>query len=253
MHVCVCFVLRFALTVFIIFLQLVTFESLSTFIQYMNSYDSNSPFGDFSQNDLPTCESGKNGGYVGIGCAEDGTFALQYFTDAYCQQPSGSTYDSLDSLNSAMSTYKSCAGIYNAGNDYSLAYYLLSISESCSSLDSGYCEDNEAMKNRRSSSSSGAHLNLGTFAGKSWLTKLKFAVGGLLLLGSFVIFTGILFTNRRRRRALLQRKYRQSRRDSSSRKKSSRSKSKSSRKGSSRSRSRVKGDSDAQRDRGVYA
>jgi hypothetical protein len=224
-----------------------TVESLSTFIQYMNSYDSNSPFSDFG--DLAMCESGKNGGYVGVGCADDGTFALQYFNDAYCQQPSGSTYDSLDSLNSAMSTYTGCAGIYNAGSDYSLAYYLLSISETCSSLDSGYCVDNDAMKNRRSSSSSNSHLGLaGTFAGKSWLTKLKFAVGGLLLLGSFVIFTGILFTNRRRRRALLQRKYRQSRRDGGSRKKSSRSKSRS-RKGSSRSRSRVKDD----HQRGVYA
>jgi hypothetical protein len=226
--------------------QFVTVDGLSNFISYMSKYDGNNPF---SGNDyLPLCEQ-KNGAYTGIGCASDGTFAVLYFNDAYCQQPSGSTYDSLSSLNQAMTTYSGCAAISASnGNGNSLSSYLISMSESCSSLDSGYCADNEAMKGRRSSSSSGPHLNLSSsLAGKSWLTKLKFATGGLLLLGSFVIFTGILFTNRRRRRALLQRKYRQSRRDGS-RKKSSRSKSKS-RKSSSRSRPRVKDETTE----GVYA
>lgn len=237
-------------------MQFVTVDGLSNFISYMSQYDANNPFGDNAQgddenggdyDDLPMCEQ-SDYGYIGVGCADDGTFALQYFDDAYCLQPSGNTYNSLDNLNQAMSTYTGCSGIWYNGDDNSLSYYLMSMSESCSALDSGYCRDSGTMKERQSSSGSYHHLGLnGNLAGKSWLTKLKFAVGGLLLLGSFVIFTGILFTNRRRRRALLQRKYRQSRRDGS-RKKSGRSKSKS-RKSSSRSRSRVKSD----RAEGVYA
>lgn len=136
-----------------------------------------------------------------------------------------------------MKTYKNCAGIWyngDGGDDgYTLPQYLISMSESCSSLDSKYCTDSSAMKDRKSHSGSSG-LSIGrTIANKTWVTKLKYAVGGLLLLASFVMFTGILFTNRRRRRALLQRKYRQSRQ-----KRKHRSKSKSRK--SSRSRSRVK-------------
>jgi hypothetical protein len=62
--------------------------------------------------------------------------------------------------------------------------------------------------------------------------------GAFLLISSFVMFTGILFTNRRRRRALIQRKYRQTSRSSrgedKARKSGSRSKS---RDASKRSRS----------------
>jgi len=43
----------------------------------------------------------------------------------------------------------------------------------------------------------------------SWVTKLKYVIGGGFLLASFIMFTGILFTNRRRRRAMMMRKYRQ--------------------------------------------
>jgi len=245
---------------------------LSEFIYYLSQYDSNNPFGDNyvadddaaagdddaaygddgqyggqdSYQDLPQCEQGENG-YVGLGCADDGTFSLQYFQDEYCLQPAGQTYDRLKSLNRALKNYKSCSGIwYNdgSGNGGSLPYYLVSAADSCSSLDSGFCVDNSAMKDRRSNTNSFLprnHLS----SGRTWVTKLKYATGGLLLLASFVMFTGILFTNRRRRRALMQRKYRQSRGDRSRRSKSGRSKSKSRRDGessrkSSRSRSRAK-------------
>lgn len=239
--------------------QFVTKYGLPEFLGYLAKYDANNPFGDNYNgadddqydddkngnnnengdfDDLPLCENG-----IGLGCADDGTFSLLYFEDSYCLKPTGKTYDRLKSLNRALRTYKNCAGIYyNGQNDNggkSLPYYLISTSETCSSLDSGFCADNSAMKDRRSHTSS-SHLamsrNFG--GGKSWVTKLKYATGGMLLLASFVMFTGILFTNRRRRRALLQRKYRQSR----SRKSKSRSKSKSrgeSRK-PSRSRSRAK-------------
>jgi roadblock/LC7 domain-containing protein len=247
-------------------LQFVTKYGLSDFITYLAKYDANNPFGDnynganddeydddgnnnVNYDDLPMCENG-----IGLGCADDGTFSLQYFDDSYCLKPSGKTYDRLKSLNQALRTYKNCAGIYYSGNNNndgnSLPYYLISMSESCSSLDSGFCMDNTAMKDRRSHSATKLSMSR-NFGGKTWVTKLKYASGGILLLSSFVMFTGILFTNRRRRRALLQRKYRQSRSDRS-RKSKSRSKSKSrgeSRK-PSRSRSRAKNSGEGE---GVFA
>lgn len=198
---------------------------------------------------LPMCEQGNNG-YIGLGCASDGTFSLQYFDDAYCLQPSGKTYDSLSSLNKALKTYKNCAGIYNSGNgdENNLAQLLTYYSDSCSSLDSGLCTDNDNMKSRRSSTAGSYTRNRAAFASsRTWMTKLKYVAGGLLLLASFVMFTGILFTNRRRRRALMQRKYRQRHRhhrDERSRRSKSGSRSKSKRRSdgsksrrSSRSRS----------------
>jgi hypothetical protein len=229
-------------------------------------YDANSPFGDNYNggnddqydddgandgnngfDDLPLCENG-----IGLGCADDGTFALQYFSDSYCLKPTGKTYDRLKSLNRALRTYKSCASIYTSGNDNTLLSYLVSTSESCSSLDNGLCSDNSAMKDRRSHAVS--HSVIGrSFVSRTWVTKLKYATGGLLLLASFVMFTGILFTNRRRRRALLQRKYRQSRGDRS-RKSSSRSKSKSRGDGSRKpSRSRSKAKAPGSDSEGVFA
>jgi hypothetical protein len=238
-------------------LQFMTKYGLSDFLGYLAQYDANSPFGDNYNagkddqydddgandgndggfDDLPFCENG-----IGLGCADDGTFSLQYFSDTYCLKPTGKTYDRLKSLNRALRTYKSCANIYSSGNDNTLLSYLVGTSESCSSLDSGLCNDNSIMKDRSSHSASHTALSRSFGVGKTWVTKLKYATGGLLLLASFVMFTGILFTNRRRRRALLQRKYRQSRSDRS-RKSSSRSKSKSrgdSSRKPSRSRSKAK-------------
>lgn len=268
---------------YISFQQFVTTGGLSEFIYYLAQYDSNNPFGDNyaadddddaygddgnyggqdGYEDLPQCEQGNNG-YIGLGCADDGTFSLQYFEDEYCLQPSGQTYDRLKSLNRALKNYKSCSGIWynDGGNDGgSLPYYLVSSADSCSSLDSGFCVDNSAMKERRSHTSTFLQRNKFS-SGKTWVTKLKYATGGLLLLASFVMFTGILFTNRRRRRALMQRKYRQSRGDRSRRSKSARSKSKSRRESesrkSSRSRSRAKkssefGDGGGTGGEGVFA
>lgn len=237
-------------------------------------YDANNPFGDnyngaeddqYDDDEKGNAEDGNNANFddlplcensIGLGCADDGTFSLQYFDDSYCLKPSGKTYDKLKSLNRALRTYKKCAGIYTSGNDgndgKTLPYYLITTSESCSSLDSGFCVDNNAMKDRRGTSHLSITRNFG--GGKSWVTKLKYATGGLLLLASFVMFTGILFTNRRRRRALLQRKYRQSRSDRSRKSKGgsrSKSKSRSDSRKPSRSRSRAKtGGSDGE---GVYA
>merc|ERR1719232_2256876 len=64
---------------------------------------------------------------------------------------------------------------------------------------------------RMSSTAGNSVSKVHSVATRSWVTKLKYVAGGMLLVASFVMFTGILFTNRRRRRALMQRKYRQNR------------------------------------------
>lgn len=176
------------------------------------------------------CENG-----IGMTCASDGSFALDYFSDSYCMQPKGSTYDQLQTLNSNMKTYTNCQNVYQYGdqNGNVLVPYLMSISYPCDSMVSGLCPDNEAAELRHSlagnSGGTGIHFPSKRSPGRqTWLTKLKYVAGGLLLLASFVMFTGILFTNRRRRRALMQRKYRQARRSGDDRsRRSSRSKSKS--------------------------
>jgi hypothetical protein len=244
-------------------LQFVTKDGLSEFIYYLEKYDSSSSaFKNYKGGDddgkgynnqgfanLPMCEQ-VNGKYVGLGCNDDGTFALQYFSDAYCLTPTGTAYDSLKQLNKALKTYKSCATISSGGSndDSALPALLVASSNSCSSLDSSLCIDNSYMKSRRSHSSktskSASHSY--TLRGKTWLTKLKYATAGMLLLASFIMFTGILFTNRRRRRALMQRKFRQqkSKKPKSSRSSRSKSKTKDGKdsKSSRRSKSRVDDD-----------
>mmetsp|Transcript_14164 Transcript_14164/g.30904 ORF Transcript_14164/g.30904 Transcript_14164/m.30904 type:complete len:390 (+) Transcript_14164:242-1411(+) len=200
---------------------------------------------------------GRNLGYPeGISCGSDASFQIEQFADSYCLTRTGNVVDSLNYLNKDMSNLQ-CLNVYgnNDGRrklDGSVVQYLIAISESCSSWDSGLCKDSAAAEERHSySGSSGSagvfhHKALGS-GGHTWFTKLKYVSGGLLLLASFVMFTGILFTNRRRRRALMQRKYRQAKRSGRSgrsvdgrSRRSSRSASKhrdaSSRKSSSRSR-----------------
>jgi hypothetical protein len=232
-------------------LQFVSRNGLSEFIYYLQQYDANNPFGDNynggdddtydddGNNDngydnLPMCEQMDNG-YVGLGCSGDGSFSLQYFTDQYCLQPSGVTYNKLRQLNRALKTYKNCQGIYyySADDGNNLAQMLTYNSDSCSSLDSSLCTDTSNMQKRRSHSSGSMVRNSGGAMSHTWVTKLKYVSGGMLLLASFVMFTGILFTNRRRRRALMQRKYRQAKIRDERRTKRSKSKS---RDGGSKSR-----------------
>lgn len=225
--------------------QFITKEGVSEFIYYLSEYDNNNAFGYYVGNDdgneddgeanydnLPICEQ-FNGKYVGVGCTDDGYFALEYFNDAYCTSPTGNVYDNLRTLNRALKQYRSCVtvqknGYANDGNYNGLASMLLKTSDSCSSLDSDLCTDNNYMKGRRSHTTKVSRISSSVgLSAKTWLTKLKYVVAGMLLLASFVMFTGILFTNRRRRRALMQRKYKQSSKKRSKRDdRSSRSKSK---------------------------
>jgi hypothetical protein len=214
---------------------------------YLQTYDSNYYYED-DGTELPTCSGGDNG-YIGLDCASDGSFAINYFQDQYCLSRTGNAYNSLSNVNSMLKNYEQCIGAYSSGDstDYSLVHQLVYYSEPCTSLDYDVCQNSEAFETR--SASSGVSTNpsskknnwsSNSYMGsrKSWVTKLKYVVGGLFLLASFIMFTGILFTNRRRRRAMMMRKYRQSKKDKSrsgeSRKSRSASKSK-------RSKSRDKG------------
>jgi hypothetical protein len=216
-------------------IQFVGTAGLSEFVQVLKTYDANNPFGDgdddggnngsWDIDELPMCEAGNNGYYIGVGCGSDGSFTIDYFSDAYCQVYV-KTYDYLSTINYKLQQYKNCATIYSSGDDSNAAQYLIAYSETCSAMDSSYCSDSSSMSNRKGSTI--LHKGSGSASGyyKSWGTKAKYVMGGLLLLAAFIMFTGILFTNRRRRRALLQRKFRQRHRSSKTRK-SSKSRSKS--------------------------
>lgn len=244
----------------------VTQDGLSEFAYLMETYDGYSPITQDSVGDLPMCEQGNDGYYLSVGCASDGSFTIDEFSDQYCLQRVG-TYTYLQDVNSLFSKYfQSCYGIYSANTDesvdYSAAGALVSASKACSALDSSLCQDTE----RISSASSGKVNTIAsaghTIANFNVANKAKYALGTLCLIGSLFMFLGILFTNRRKRRAMMHRKMRASRskrssskKRSSSRHKSSSSRSKSrSRADASRSRSKSRARSKSKRvDDGVFA
>lgn len=189
------------------------------------------------------CEQGNDGYYLSVGCASDGSFTIDEFSDQYCLQRVG-TYTYLQDVNSIFSkNFHSCYGIYSANTDesvdYSAAGALVSASKACSALDSPLCQNTE----RISSASSGKVNTIAsaghTIANFNVANKAKYALGTLCLIGSLFMFLGILFTNRRKRRAMMHRKMRASRSKRSSSKKRSSSRHKSS---SSRSKSRSRAD-----------
>jgi hypothetical protein len=194
---------------------------LSEFIYYLQTYDGSYSYQDddgyYGINALPNCEGGDNG-YLGLDCASDGSFAINYFNDQYCLARTGNTYNSLKKINKSLKSYQSCY----TGSD--LVQNLVTYSEPCTSLDTNLCDDGSLFQQRSSTSgaartSAKKRWSSSKYMGahKSWVTKLKYVVGGLFLLASFIMFTGILFTNRRRRRAMMMRKYRQSKKDKSRR------------------------------------
>jgi len=226
----------------------VTKFGVAEFVYYLQQFDANFANDDGDDyDDLPNCEGGDNG-YLGLACDENGGFAITYFNDQYCVSRTGNTYDELEGLNNVISNYKSCHQVSADGDDedggimQKLVYY----SEPCMSNDYPYCSDSYEYSVRASHSgfasvktnkwSSRAAFG----AHKSWVTKLKYVIGGLFLLASFVMFTGILFTNRRRRRAMMMRKYRQAKREKRA-KKSGKSRSSSRRRSKSRTRDRNDG------------
>lgn len=232
----------------------VTTSGVSEFIYYLQTYDGNFNYnGDDSYgfDNLPNCES-TNYGYLGLDCASDGSFAINYYNDEYCVSRTGKTYNQMKYLNKMMKNYESCNGAYSYGDDtdYSLVHQLVYYSEPCTSTDYSVCKDSAGFTERSSSSgkakggSKSWSVNRATGGHKSWVTKLKYSVGSLFLLASFIMFTGILFTNRRRRRAMMMRKYRQAKKKKKrdrARRESDGQKSRSSSKRRSTSRSKDKG------------
>jgi len=214
-----------------------TTTGVSEFIYNLQTYDQNFAYDDDGNNydDLPECYGGDNG-YIGMGCS-DGAFSVNYYNDQYCMSRTGETYDQLQGINNLMSNYKSCTAT-SSGDDNSLISNLISYSTPCSSSDFQLCsnDNNFVARSNGVSSASGIPKSWSSVSGggyHSWVTKLKYVIGGGFLLASFIMFTGILFTNRRRRRAMMMRKYRQAKKakrdkgkDSASRSRRSRSASK---------------------------
>ena len=248
--------------------QFVTQDGLAEFAYLMGQYDGYSPISENTVGDLPMCEQGNNGYYLSVGCASDGTFTIDSFSDQYCLQRV-STYDYLSDVNAIFKNYlRSCYTIYSANSggsvDYSTAGALVSASKACSQLDSPVCVSTDrieaAATGKISSISSAGH----TIANFNVANKAKYALGTLCLIGSLFMFLGILFTNRRKRRAMMHRKMRASKRErarrssskgrsSSSRHKSSSSRSRSRGADASRSRSRVRTSSKRDGEGGVFA
>ena len=231
--------------------QFVTRSGLSEFIDYLKDYDANFNYnGEEGDNDLPMCMQSNNG-YIGLDCSSTGTFVLNYFNDQYCVSRTGNTYNKLQTINKLMSNYEQCMGAWSYGDDTdkSLIHKLIYYSEPCSSIDYSLCKDSTIFQSRSASSGRAAKTHKSGWQSraymgghKSWVTKLKYVVGGLFLLASFIMFTGILFTNRRRRRAMMMRKYRQAKRAKREKSKDTSKKSRSSSRKRSKSQSREKGD-----------
>lgn len=234
-------------------LQFVTRIGVSEFLGYLATYDASfTNYGDdgYGYDQLPECYQSDNG-YLGLDCS-DSKFTLSYFDDQYCMARSGKVADNLNSVNKIISSYQSCTSISlnngngGGGNNQNLISSLIYYSTPCTSFDYSLCQDYYNFEERSNGVSRASGLSASSFSKvakgshQSWVTKLKYVIGGIFLLASFIMFTGILFTNRRRRRAMMMRKYRQAKRakkekerDGSSRR-SSRSKSK------RRSKSRTK-------------
>ena len=200
------------------------------------------------------CEKGSSGYYLSVGCSSDGTFTIDEFSDQYCLQRSG-TYAYLSDINKIFANnFHSCYKIYSSATDasvtYSTAGALVTGSKSCTALDSTLCQSTERIT--LTGKSIGTLSSAGhTFANFDIANRAKYLFGSLCLIGSLFMFLGILFTNRRKRRAMMQRKMRASRsRRSSSKRSTSRGAVESS---SRRSKSRTPAESSRSRSKSRHS
>lgn len=186
-----------------------TLNGVAEFAYLLGNYGYNSPISSSDVQNFPVCDSDGNGYYLAVGCSSSGGFTIDRFTDQYCTEYYD-TYETLSNFNSAMNKMK-CYNCYNSnqGSDvsYSVASYLLSESSSCSEAESSLCTTTSFV------SSSGGFQRVrsyGSGSAASFSNKVKYTLGSAMLLGSVFMFIGILFTNRRKRHAMMNRKFRSS-------------------------------------------
>ncbi|KAL7517645.1 hypothetical protein ACHAWX_002555 [Stephanocyclus meneghinianus] len=231
----------------------VTQDGLAEFAYIMSQYQQNSPFDKNSYGDLPYCEAGNNGYYLSVGCDTDGYFTIDNFSDAYCLERV-STYDSLSDINYIIKkNLQSCYDVYSSRYDqyvkYSTAGALLSSSKACTSLDAALCVSTERIdKYSGTSKASGLQTASKAISNFNIANKAKYAMGTLCLIGSLFMFLGILFTNRRKRRAMMHRKLRAAKRERA-RRSGSKGRSSASSRHASASRSRSRGNTSGGRSR----
>lgn len=235
---------------------------------YSNAFGNDDENDDMELDNFPVCEQldgdDDAGTYYSVGCNEDGSFTIATFSDAYCLQfietidirdddyyyDDDNEYSFINQLNNKL------MGV-GCTDSSDFAGYLVPYSEPCTSLDSSMCSDND-FQTSDSLLSKTESLFTNSPIAMTWSNKLKYVLGASLLLASAIMFLGILFMNRRRRRAMMHRKYRSSSRnrergdDSRSRKKRSSSRrggrsesGRSSRRSKSRTRSRSRSKSKA--------
>jgi len=191
-----------------------TQDGLSEFAYLMGTYDQNSPISENTVGSLPMCEKGNNGYYLSVGCSSDATFTIDEFSDQYCLTRVG-TYSYLNDINSIFKNYfHSCYTIFSSKTDASVSYStagaLVSGSKSCTAVDNPICQNNERIT--KVGKSIGTLSSAGhTLFNFNVANKAKYLLGSLCLIGSVFMFLGILFTNRRKRRAMMHRKMRASR------------------------------------------
>lgn len=184
------------------------------FIKYLYGYDEfpiiTGDDDSIDEDNFPMCEQDDNGYYLSVGCSTSSELTLDRFSDAYCLQYLD-TYSTLDSISSTLSSYSSCHQTYSYANgnspEYSMIGYLQDYSESCNQLDSPICYDVDGSKSKSLTGFNGVFQNVKSYTGVTFASKMKYALGTVFLVSSFIMFIGILVTNRRKRRAMLQRHF----------------------------------------------
>uniref|UniRef100_A0A7S1FTP3 Uncharacterized protein n=1 Tax=Corethron hystrix TaxID=216773 RepID=A0A7S1FTP3_9STRA len=192
----------------------VTKSGLVDFVDILSNYGNNPPITYNDVYNLPTCAEDGNGYYQAVGCSSSGEFTIDLFDDAYCNSYV-KTYDTLSSVNYKLSSLKNCYNCYSSSSGKSpynsLCANVVPDSDTCSPLESDLCSDVSGRKTADYKSKSGtSSRSTSGSASSTILTKVKYTLGFIFLGSSLVMFMGILYTNRRKRRALMHRKFRQS-------------------------------------------
>uniref|UniRef100_A0A7S1BV66 Uncharacterized protein n=1 Tax=Corethron hystrix TaxID=216773 RepID=A0A7S1BV66_9STRA len=186
----------------------ITNRGISGFAQILSNYAQKSSLSYYDVQDLPSCEYGDDGYYHAVGCSSNGDFVIDAFDDFYCSASAWvKTVDKLSSINSKLKSI-SCMNCQSSSSY--LCEYLIMSSDSCSPIDTEICKKTSGksiteytFKHGSSKNSSG-----GRNYGSVIMVKLKNALTFFFFLASIIMTVGIMYTNRRKRRALMHRKFR---------------------------------------------